>query len=89
MSKEKEETEVITLNLSSAFKAPARQRAESAMRSIRAAVLKRFKVSEVKVDSQINEALWRRSRSFPPRALTVQIRVEDDVAYVERPSEQD
>lgn len=86
MSKEEEKTEVITLNLSGAFKAPSRQRTESAMRSIRAAVLKRFKVSEVKVDSQINEALWRRSRSFPPRALMVQVRVEDDVAYVERPS---
>jgi len=49
--------------------------------------MNRFKVSEVNVDPQINEMLWRRSKSSPPRMLKVRVRVEDDVAYVERHSE--
>jgi ribosomal protein L31E len=87
MSKEKERSTSLTLNLSAAYRAPSRQRAESAMRSIRRAIMNRFKVSEVNVDPQINEMLWRRSKSSPPRMLKVRVRVEDDVAYVERHSE--
>lgn len=87
MSKEEGKAEVITLNLTSAFRAPSPQRAESAVRSIRSQVLKRFKADDVKIDARINESLWRRSNARPPRRIKVQVRVEDDIAYVEPPSE--
>ncbi|HYA21822.1 MAG TPA: 50S ribosomal protein L31e [Thermoproteota archaeon] len=86
MPKKEEEPEPITLDLSKAFKAPVPQRAESAARSIRREVLRRFDAESVKIDSKINESLWRRSRAHPPRKIKVQVRVEDDVAYVEPPS---
>ena len=86
MPKKEEESESITLDLSGAFKAPVPQRAKSAVRSIRREILRRFDVESVKIDSKINESLWDRSRARPPRRIKVQVRVEDDVAYVEPPS---
>jgi ribosomal protein L31E len=83
MPKKEEESEPITLNLSGAFKTPVPQRVESAVRLIRREVLRRFDVESVKIDSKINESLWGRSRARPPRKMKVQVRVEDDVAYVE------
>lgn len=86
MPKKVEESEPITLNLSDAFKAPVPQRARSAARLIRREILRRFDVESVKIDSKINESLWDRSRARPPRKMKVQVRVEDDVAYVEPPA---
>ena len=86
MPKQEEESEPIVLDLSAAFKAPVQQRVESAVRLIRREILRRFDVESVKIDSKINESLWGRSRARPPRKMKVQVRVEDDVAYVEPPS---
>jgi len=87
MSKKKDESELITLNLSGAFKAPVPRRVESAVRLIRREILRKFKVESVKIDTRINESLWKRSSARPPKRMKVQVRIEDDVAYVEPPSE--
>lgn len=85
MPKEAEGSEVFTLDLSDATAAPRSQRVESAVRLIRKKVARKFKVSDVKIDSEVNRSLWVRSSSKPPRKLMVQVRVEDDVAHVEPP----
>lgn len=87
MSKDKGEAESITLDLSEAFRAPRPQRVERAVRLLRRTVLRRFKTSDVSIDTRLNESLWGRSRTRPPRKLKVRVRIEDDVAYVELPSE--
>ena len=64
---------VMTVPLRDARGKPIQQRADYAMKVIRAHLAQHFNVeeSEVRLDSSINEAVWERGRSKPPSKLRV------------------
>ena len=67
------EERVVTIPLRDAHAAPKEERADKAMSIIRGHLAKHFSVDEdeVRLDPAINEAVWSRSRSKPPRKLRV------------------
>ena len=67
------EERVVTVPLRDANAEPKHRRADAAMRLIREHLAQHFKVDpgEVRLDPSINEAVWERGRSSPPRKLRV------------------
>ena len=64
---------VVTVPLRKVSAEPSHTRADYAMRLIREHLSKHFKVEEtdVRLDPSINEAVWARGRSKPPRKLRI------------------
>lgn len=67
------EERVITVPLRDVTAAPSHERADEAMDIIRDHLAQHFSVPEdqVRLDPSINEAVWERGRSNPPRKLRV------------------
>ncbi|MFB6173059.1 MAG: 50S ribosomal protein L31e [Halobacteriales archaeon] len=67
------EERVVTVPLGDAHAAPSGERADEAMRIVRDHLAKHFAVGaeEVRLDPSINEAVWERGRSKPPRKLRI------------------
>jgi large subunit ribosomal protein L31e len=67
------EERVVTVPLRDVSAAPSHERADRAMRLIRDHLAQHFSVPEdkVRLDPSINEAVWERGRSKPPRKLRV------------------
>lgn len=67
------EERVMTIPLRDAKAAPNHKRADKAMSIIREHLAQHFSVDEddVRLDPSINEAVWERGRSKPPRKLRV------------------
>lgn len=80
MSSEKEQ--ILTINLSRALRVPLKIRAKKAVKLVREYVAKTLKVEEVFVDGSLNEAIWKRSISKPPRRIKVKVEVEEETARV-------
>lgn len=73
MSSSEFEERVITVPLRDAKAQAGHERADKAMKIVREHLAKHFSVEEdaVRLDSSINEAVWERGRSKPPRKLRV------------------
>jgi large subunit ribosomal protein L31e len=73
MSANEFEERVVTVPLRDVHAVPAGERAGRAMQLIREHLAKHFKVEEdaIRLDPSINESVWARSRSKPPRKLRV------------------
>ncbi|MDZ7701040.1 MAG: 50S ribosomal protein L31e [Halobacteriales archaeon] len=67
------EERVVTVPLRDASAVPKHERADRAMKIVREHLAKHFSVdeAEVRLDPSINEAVWARGRSSPPRKLRV------------------
>ena len=67
------EERVVTVPLRDVTKQASHKRADYAMRLIRSHLAKQFAVNAdaVRLDPSINEAVWARGRSKPPRKLRV------------------
>lgn len=67
------EERVVTVPLRDVTKEASHKRADYAMRIVREHLAKQFAVDEaaVRLDPSINEAVWSRGRSKPPRKLRV------------------
>jgi large subunit ribosomal protein L31e len=67
------EERVVTVPLRDVNAAPSHKRADRAMRLVREHLAQHFSVPEdqVRLDPSINEAVWERGRSKPPRKLRV------------------
>jgi len=87
MSSSDFEERVVTVSLRAARAAPSQERADKAMSVVREHLAEQFSVPEddVRLDPGINEAVWARSRSKPPRKLRVRAArfVEEGEAVVE------
>lgn len=64
---------VLTVPLRKVSAEPSHTRADYAMRLVREHLAKHFKVDEdaVRLDTTINEAVWKRGRAKPPRKLRI------------------
>ncbi|WP_251331252.1 50S ribosomal protein L31e [Haloplanus pelagicus] len=81
------EERVVTVPLRDARAAPSNERADKAMTLVREHLAQHFKVdeSEVRLDTAINEAVWKQGRNNPPSKLRVRAArfVEDGEPIVE------
>ena len=67
------EERVVTVPLRDVLAEAKHRRADKAMRIVREHLARQFKVEpeEVRLDPTINEAVWARGRSSPPRKLRI------------------
>ena len=67
------EERVVTVPLRGANDRASHERADHAVKIVRQHLAKQFRVEleEVRLDASINEAIWARGRSNPPRKLRV------------------
>ncbi|MFB6122621.1 MAG: 50S ribosomal protein L31e [Haloferacaceae archaeon] len=87
MSANEFEERVVTVPLRDVKAVPSNERAGRAMQLVREHLAKHFKVDgdAIRLDPSINEAVWSRSGSKPPRKLRVRAArfVEDGAPVVE------
>ncbi|WP_280538127.1 50S ribosomal protein L31e [Halopenitus sp. POP-27] len=81
------EERVITVPIGGISDKPVQQRADYAMRTVRSHLAQHFSVEEdeVRLDPNINEAVWANGRQNPPSDLRVRAArfVEDEEPIVE------
>ena len=67
------EERIVTVPLRAANRQGGHERADRAMKLVREHLAKHFSVEteEVRLDSSINETIWARGRSSPPRKVRV------------------
>ena len=69
-----------------AFEAPRYRRAKVAIRIIREFTTRHMKASEVKIEKDVNELLWAKGITNPPRRIKLEMeRDEDGVVSVRLP----
>ena len=77
----KSETELdrtYTVPLSRAWIAPRYRRTRRAVNVLKEFAEKHMKSSEIKIDSELNEKLWSRGITRPPRRITVKMTKDED-----------
>jgi len=89
MSETKPELErICTIPLSRAWIAPRHQRTKRAVHMLKEYAKKHMKSSEIKIDTSLNEELWNRGITSPPRRITVKMtKDEDGVVTISMPKE--
>ena len=67
-----------TIPLRGAWKGSRTDRAEKAIRVIRQFAKRHMKSSEIKIDSEVNQAVWSRGIQKPPRKIRVLMKKDKD-----------
>jgi len=76
-------TRVYMVPLRRAVEAPKYRRAKVAVRIIREFTIRHMKATEVKIEKGVNELLWSRGITNPPRRIRLEMeRDEDGVVFV-------
>jgi ribosomal protein L31E len=89
MSEQKIELErVYTVPLSRAWITARHRRTKRAVNILREFAIHHMKSSEIKIDTELNEKLWARGITKPPRRITVKMeKDEDGVVTISLPKE--
>ena len=89
MSKTETELErVYNVPLSRAWIAARHRRTKRAVNILREYAEKHMKSSEIKIDTELNEKLWKQGITSPPRKITVKMsKDEDGVVTISLPKE--
>ncbi len=75
-----------TIPLRTAWKGTRTNRAEKAIRVIRQFAKRHMKPSEIKIENEVNEAIWSRGIQKPPRKIRVLMKKDkDDIVTVSLP----
>ena len=83
MSKSDESgTHVYTINLSKAWLTPRYRRTDRVINMIKEFTKRHMKNENVKIDQELNEELWRRGKTNPPRKIRVKMTTEDNSILV-------
>ncbi|MGI0078401.1 MAG: 50S ribosomal protein L31e [Nitrososphaerales archaeon] len=75
---ENELERVYTVPLSRAWIAPRHRRVVRAVNVLREFAEHHMKSEEIKIDSELNETLWKRGITRPPRRITVKMTKDED-----------
>lgn len=79
MSKSEEELDrTYTVPLTRAWIAPRYRRTSRAVNVLKEFAVRHMKSSEIKMDSDLNEKLWSRGITKPPRRITVRMKKDED-----------
>ena len=91
MSETKPELErIVTVPLSRAWIAPRHRRTKRAINILKEYAEKHMKSSEIKIETSLNEQLWNRGITSPPRRITVKMsRDEDGIVTISLPKEKE
>ncbi len=77
------EERLLTVPLRRAYYGTRWRRVEKAVRLLKEHVARHMKASEVKLSTEVNEALWARGAEKPPRRLRVKaVKDEEGVVWV-------
>jgi large subunit ribosomal protein L31e len=68
-----------TISLRKTFDYPKTYRSNFATKAVKDYLKKKLKLSDVRVDNSINEAIWGTGIRTPPRTIRVKIKEEDGV----------
>ncbi len=68
---------IYTIPLRKAFTVPKTRRASTATKTVKAYLADKLKLPDVKLDSSVNEALWSKGMSKPPRSIKIKVTEED------------
>jgi len=71
---------IYTVPLGKAWVAPRYRRAEKAVTVLRAFVERHMKPASVIIDTEVNEAIWKRGIEKPPRRIRVRMAKDGDGA---------
>ena len=74
------EERIYTVPLGRAWVAPRYKRAEKAVTLLRAFVERHMKPSSIRIDPEVNEAVWRRGIENPPRRIRVKLSKDEEGA---------
>lgn len=75
-----------TIPLRTAWKGARTNRAEKAIRVIRQFAKRHMKPSEIKIENEVNEAIWSKGIQKPPRKIRVLMKKDkDDIVTVSLP----
>lgn len=69
---------IYTVPLSRAWIAPRYRRTSRAVNVLKEFAERHMKSSEIKIDSALNETLWKRGITKPPRRITVKMTKDED-----------
>lgn len=72
------EERIYTVPLGKAWVAPRYRRAEKAVTVLRKFVQRHMKPEKVVIDPSVNEAIWARGISNPPRKIRVRLSKDDE-----------
>lgn len=72
------EERIYTIPLGRAWVAPRYKRAEKAVTLLRAFVERHMKPSSIRIDPEVNEAVWRRGIENPPRRIRVKLSKDEE-----------
>src|SRR5579864_3725648 len=79
MSKQETEIErIYTVPLSRAWITARHRRTRRAVNMLREFAEKHMKSSEIKIDMDLNEEIWKRGITKPPRRITVKMEKDED-----------
>jgi len=79
LSKQEAELErVYTVPLSRAWITARHKRTKRAVNILREFAERHMKSSEIKIDTELNEQIWRRGITSPPRRITVKMSKDED-----------
>ena len=71
-------TRVYMVPLRRAFEAPRYRRSKVAVRIIREFTTKHMKATEVKIEQDVNEQIWSRGITNPPRRIKLEMERDED-----------
>ena len=71
-------TRTYTVPLRRAFEAPRYRRTKVAVRLIREFATRHMKSEEIKLDEDLNEYLWSRGITHPPRRVKLEMEKDED-----------
>jgi len=77
------EEKIFTIPLRKAFELERQKRAKNASKIVRAFLKRHMKSENIKIGKSINEAIWKRSISKPPRKVRIHVLKEEDIIYAE------
>jgi large subunit ribosomal protein L31e len=77
------EEKVFTIPLREAFEKERQKRARNASKIVRAFLTRHMKSENIKIGKSINEAIWKRGISKPPRKVRIHVLKEEDIIYAE------
>ena len=81
MSEEAEEIveeRIYTIPLKKAWNVPRKKRTPRAIRLIREFVKRHMKAEDVRIETEVNEAVWTRGIQKPPRRIRVRVTKDKD-----------
>ncbi|MGC8569290.1 MAG: 50S ribosomal protein L31e [Nitrososphaeria archaeon] len=78
---------LVTVSFRKVYSLPVYKRSRKAVRRLRREIMRKFKVNEVKISPEVNEALWSRGDKLEIRRISVKVNVDRaaSVAVIELP----